>query len=88
MKPNFSIPLAIGRHVSILPAVVLAFISWLSPCAKAAELEEKAAAAIQHYNLGKDKVALSGYDPVGYFTRNKALKGRKENNHDQRHCHS
>jgi YHS domain-containing protein len=33
---------------------------------------------LQHYNLGADKVALSGYDPVGYITLNKALKGRKE----------
>jgi YHS domain-containing protein len=32
----------------------------------------------QHYNLGSDKVAISGYDPVAYFTQSKALKGRKE----------
>lgn len=37
-----------------------------------------AAPAIKEYNLGKDKVALSGYDPVAYFTQNKAVKGRKE----------
>lgn len=35
-------------------------------------------AAIQHYNLSSEKVALSGYDPVAYFTQSKALKGRKE----------
>jgi YHS domain-containing protein len=34
--------------------------------------------AIKHYNLGPDKVAISGYDPVAYFTQSKALKGRKE----------
>jgi len=45
--------------------------------AKLAELKEKAA-AIQQYNLGADKVAISGYDPVAYFTQGKALKGRKE----------
>lgn len=45
--------------------------------AKLAELKEKPA-AIQHYNLGADKVAISGYDPVAYFTLGKALKGRKE----------
>lgn len=44
---------------------------------KLAELKENPA-AIQHYNLGADKVALKGYDPVGYFTSNQALKGRKE----------
>lgn len=43
-----------------------------------AELKEMPVAGLQHYNLGKDQVALSGYDPVGYFTLNKALKGRKE----------
>jgi YHS domain-containing protein len=83
MKPNFSIPRAIARHVPILPAV-MAFVSWLTPCATAAELEENPAAAIQHYNLGNDKVALSGYDPVGYFTLNKALKGRNEINSQHR----
>ena len=45
--------------------------------AKLAELKGKPA-AIQHYNLGADKVAIAGYDPVGYFTQSKALKGRKE----------
>jgi len=35
-------------------------------------------AATQHYNLGAGKIALSGFDPVGYFTQGKALKGRKE----------
>src|SRR5688572_904672 len=45
--------------------------------AKLAELKEKPA-AVQHYNLGSDKVAISGYDPVGYFATGKPLKGRKE----------
>lgn len=45
--------------------------------AKLAELKEKPA-AIQHYNLGADKVAINGYDPVAYFTQGKAIKGRKE----------
>ena len=42
-----------------------------------ADLEDKPA-AIRHYNLGPDKVAIGGYDPVAYFTQGKALKGRKE----------
>jgi peroxiredoxin Q/BCP len=46
--------------------------------AKVAELKKKPAAMIQHYNLGSDKVALKGYDPVGYFTKNQALKGRED----------
>jgi peroxiredoxin Q/BCP len=45
--------------------------------AKLAELKDKPA-AVQHYNLGSDKVAISGYDPVAYFTQGKAIKGRKE----------
>jgi peroxiredoxin Q/BCP len=52
--------------------------------AKLAELKEMPTAALQHYNLGTDKVALSGYDPVGYYTLNKALKGRKEINAQHR----
>ena len=34
--------------------------------------------AVQHYNLGTDKVAIGGYDPVAYFTQGRAVKGRKE----------
>lgn len=45
--------------------------------AKLAELKDKPA-AVQHYNLGPDKVAIGGYDPVTYFAPGKALKGRKE----------
>jgi peroxiredoxin Q/BCP len=45
--------------------------------AKLAELKNKPS-VLQHYNLGPDKVAIGGYDPVAYFTPGKALKGRKE----------
>lgn len=45
--------------------------------AKLAESKDKPA-AVQHYNLGPDKVAIKGYDPVAYFTPGKALKGLKE----------
>ncbi len=44
--------------------------------AKLAELKAQSVAAVKHYNLGSDNVALSGYDPVGYFTAMKALKGQ------------
>lgn len=44
--------------------------------AKLTELKSQNAAAVKHYNLGSDKLALSGYDPVGYFTAGKALKGQ------------
>jgi len=84
MKPHRLILRTFARHIPLCSAVVLAFLSTLSLPAAAAESKEKPAAAIQHYNLGKDKVALSGYDPVGYFTLNKALKGRKEINSQHR----
>lgn len=35
----------------------------------------KAKAAVQQYNLGPDKLALQGYDPVAYFKKNAAAKG-------------
>ena len=45
--------------------------------AKLAELKSKPSVGLPHYNLGPDHLALSGYDPVGYLTENKALKGQK-----------
>ena len=30
------------------------------------------------YNVNKKKVAISGYDPVAYFTLKKATKGNKQ----------
>lgn len=38
----------------------------------------EAPARLDQYNLGKDKVAISGYDPVTYFTQGKAVKGRSD----------
>ncbi|HEU5291689.1 MAG TPA: YHS domain-containing (seleno)protein [Cyclobacteriaceae bacterium] len=32
---------------------------------------------VKHFNIEKG-VALQGYDPVAYFTQNKAVKGKKE----------
>lgn len=31
-----------------------------------------------NYNLGSDRLALKGYDPVNYFSAGKALRGRKD----------
>jgi len=78
MKPNTSTHRTLARHISLFAAVAVASIASVSLRAAPAELKEKPATAIQHYNLGADKVALKGYDPVGYFTKNQALKGRKE----------
>jgi len=78
MKPHRSIPRTLARHIPLCSAVVLAFVSALSLPAAPAESKEKPAAAIQHYNLGADKVAIKGYDAVCYFTQNAAAKGKKE----------
>jgi len=78
MKPNWSIPRTVARHIPLCSAVVLAFVSSLGLRAAPAEWKEKPAAAIQKYNLGPDKVALKGYDPVCYFIQNAAVKGKKE----------
>jgi YHS domain-containing protein len=32
----------------------------------------------KHFNIA-DGIAIKGYDPVAYFTKNKAVKGNKEN---------
>jgi YHS domain-containing protein len=32
----------------------------------------------KQYNLDNDGLAIKGYDPVAYFTANKALEGKKE----------
>lgn len=39
---------------------------------------ESKATPVEQYNLGPDHLALKGYDPVGYFVSQQALKGRKE----------
>ena len=44
--------------------------------AKLGELKGQGAAAVKHYNLGADRLALGGYDPVGYFTQGRAVKGQ------------
>ena len=51
---------------------------------KAKPVAPAAPAALQHYNLGADKVAIRGYDPVAYFTQGKALPGRKETSSSHR----
>ncbi len=46
--------------------------------AKLAELRRVPAPRLEEYNLGPDRLALQGYDPVSYFTGPKPQKGRKE----------
>ena len=61
-----------------LAVLLLCCVSPLSLAALAAESKAPPAAAIQHYNLSPDNLALKGYDPVNYLTKNQAQKGRKE----------
>lgn len=51
---------------------------------KLAELRTDSSKAIAHYNLGSDKLALAGYDPVAYFTEGKAAKGKQSINTSHR----
>lgn len=51
---------------------------------KLGELRKDSGKAIAHYNLGSDKLALAGYDPVAYFTENKAIKGKESINSTHR----
>ena len=32
----------------------------------------------KQFNLSKNNLAIAGYDPVAYFTENKAIEGKKE----------
>ena len=45
--------------------------------AKMRELSSKHSANIAEYNLGPDKLALKGFDPVGYFATGTAVQGNK-----------
>jgi YHS domain-containing protein len=53
-----------------LVVLVLVLISGIS-------FAQNDAKRISHYNL-ENKVAILGYDPVGYFIQGKAIKGKKE----------
>lgn len=53
-----------------LAVLVLVLISGIS-------FAQNDAKRISQYNL-ENKVAILGYDPVGYFTQSKAIKGKKE----------
>ncbi len=75
MKSN---PLNLRFFTDHLP--LLAALAATIACASFQSIaaDKTVPAAIEHYNLGADKVALKGYDPVGYLTKNQALKANKE----------
>ncbi len=80
MKSNPSTLIGFTRRLVLLAA--LAVVMFAMPVLSVAG-DATASAAVQHYNLGADKVALKGYDPVGYFTQNAAVKGKQEFNAQQ-----
>ena len=58
--------------ISRTPLLVLASFVAVNFAARAAATDTK------QYNLGADKIALQGHDPVAYIAQNKAAKGSKE----------
>jgi len=56
---------------SIVLMIAVSFFSFSAFAQDAAALRKK------HFNLDKG-VAINGYDPVSYFTENKAVKGSKD----------
>ena len=55
----------------LLGLTLLAFFSLSTTAQEASALRKK------HFNL-ESGIAINGYDPVAYFTQNKAIKGKKE----------
>ena len=58
-----------------MKSIVLVFIAiaW-----SAAVFAQDTAKRKEQFNLGKDGLAIQGYDPVAYFTQHKAVKGSAE----------
>lgn len=51
-----------------LLALACLLLAWLAPLAAAAPVKQGTPTRdVRQYNLGKDALALSGYDPVAYF---------------------
>lgn len=57
------------KHLILLSSVLLFCFS---------ETQAQIGARQDNFNLEKGMIALQGYDPVGYFAQNKAVKGKKE----------
>jgi YHS domain-containing protein len=57
------------KHLILLSSVLLFCLS---------DSQAQIGARQDNFNLEKGMVALQGYDPVSYFTQNKAVKGKKE----------
>lgn len=62
------------RFLSLLTLVLIGFAGGHISMA------QNSSYALKHYNL-KDGLALQGYDPVAYFTENKAVEGSENISH-------
>ena len=58
--------------------MTLFIAAWLLPTAFNFTVAAESDTAIAQYNLGKNHLALEGYDPVNYLTRGNAVKGKPE----------
>ena len=67
--------LSISRVLRLAPVLTTCLVQ---PLLAADTSEASHPVAVHSYNLGPDNVALSGYDPVRYFTDKTATKGSKE----------
>ncbi len=54
------------------------FAAVLSIISLAAKAQDETGIRKKHFNLS-DGIAIKGYDPVAYFTKNKAVKGNRGN---------
>ena len=70
----------IQTALALLAALALAPLSGAAAPAAEPAAQEPAPRDVSHYNLGKDALAIDGFDPVAYFPEGggKALKGLEE----------
>ena len=59
------------KKINALSLITLLLLSFLGASAQT-EVRKK------QFNLEKSGLAIQGYDPVAYFTQNKAVKGKKD----------
>jgi hypothetical protein len=52
--------------------LLLSAVFTAGACAQSTEVRTR------QFNVGKSGLAIEGYDPVGYFTSNKAIDGKKD----------
>jgi YHS domain-containing protein len=66
------------REKNCIMKNLLLSISTLFLLSVPASLFSQTAKRIQQFNVNKSSLAIDGYDPVAYFTQNKAIEGKKD----------